>query len=787
VRSILYRRFKRFLNTYPRSSDFKYASLEAMGSDAFIPSLKAEKLVWYRPNEVFFRRSTSTKTSDSLTEDLFHVIDFNPFLAATGVKEEATTADLFFKMLNAPQDVLRILGSEKKYRALLRRIAADPPFQMSRPPLNVKTAPFLLAYQVPPYSDASPTSTEDRMVHHLAKAEDVYVIDNSNYGRMFNVNRAPPESDLEDFYVRLGSPYISKSVERRYEVVGSPKTSTALTTSLRDRLRERSPLLVSPNITSRPLVSGAASIVDDKKLEFYEVSNLLVVYSLGKVSRRTTTTCFSKPSGSKNAIFITPNFDLFDVGQAIGDLILKRCMLEDAFFISSLLETPLEQLRARGFPVDRIIKSEPELIPEQQKPPSPTVATIPEAKKVEKANGGLGSSSMSSSNPPMPQSNHMFSDPKLTGAKTPAQPLNAFTGTKADILMQMFPDADPAFVHAALGKNPSVDDVKELANTMANGHYPKGNISDDATAGDSIDDADLSAVSSLHDSMNDFDSPKKKSLRQRLGRAFGGKRGSGLLGGTVPPASLGLGQGIGGGNMNSNGVQHDLPAGEPSFSGAAAPTKEYRAPVSAADDANTQIQLEKMLERSVNSSNRVNRSDIDSPETSLTSIPTELDRGETCEVIPGHSLQPFIPIGGGAPLNGILVFSSKEHASSQNFLMENGSSLKSFAEVLDRLCVCVFNLKLSSIAIYHDPAGLSIAFNRNKALHFNIRFFHGLHYLRGKVNTSECYAYWFVTFCHELAHHLVSGHTKEHGFYCENFNQLYMPKLIAMLREHSIS
>jgi hypothetical protein len=77
-------------------------------------------------------------------------------------------------------------------------------------------------------------------------------------------------------------------------------------------------------------------------------------------------------------MYITPDFDLFDVGHAIGDLILKRCMLEDAFFISSLLETPLEQLRARGFPVDRIVKSEPvvEVVPEKPNTPIPQVPTV---------------------------------------------------------------------------------------------------------------------------------------------------------------------------------------------------------------------------------------------------------------------------------------------------------------------------------------------------------------------------------------------------------------------------
>jgi hypothetical protein len=93
---------------------------------------------------------------------------------------------------------------------------------------------------------------------------------------------------------------------------------------------------------------------------------------------------------------------------------------------------------------------------------------------------------------------------------------------------------------------------------------------------------------------------------------------------------------------------------------------------------------------------------------------------------------------------------------------------------------------LLSIAIYHDPAGVSIAFNRNKALHFNVRFFYALHYEPRKHDRAECYAYWFVTICHELAHHLVSGHTKEHGFYCETYNQLYLPKLVFLLREHGI-
>ena len=46
-------------------------------------------------------------------------------------------------------------------------------------------------------------TTDDKLAYQLAKADDIYVIDNSNYGRMFPVMRAPPESDLEDFYVMV--------------------------------------------------------------------------------------------------------------------------------------------------------------------------------------------------------------------------------------------------------------------------------------------------------------------------------------------------------------------------------------------------------------------------------------------------------------------------------------------------------------------------------------------------------------------------------------------------------
>jgi hypothetical protein len=227
---------------------------------------------------------------------------------------------LFQRLLANPQKVLDTLGSEEKYRSLLRRIAANPPFARVTPAL--RDSPFLLGY-TPARSDDEEASPGG-MTYQLLKAEQIYIIDNSFFARMFPVARAPPETDLEDFYFSLGSHYISAAVERKFEVVGRPSQDSELTKALKERVLARGPLLVSPNITSRPLVPRAESILTEKRFEVYEASNLLAVYALAGTVRRNATTCFSRPSSAMgvqgNAIFVVKDFDWFDVGCKVKDL-----------------------------------------------------------------------------------------------------------------------------------------------------------------------------------------------------------------------------------------------------------------------------------------------------------------------------------------------------------------------------------------------------------------------------------------------------------------------------------
>jgi hypothetical protein len=219
-----------------RSTEFSSGHLRTLKTEKFIPCEVKDSIEWYEPTDVYFK--TSSKETDSLTEALFHVIDFSPFLAAAGVQSEARTQDIFRLMLSSPGEVLATLGSEAKYRALLRRIAANPPFQRVTP--SIRNAPFLLAYKIQEDDEGEGMAKANYL---LAKAEDTYIIDNSFLGRMFPVIRAPHESDLEDFYYSLGSSYISKQVSTSYEVIACHKSDTALTTQLAQRIKERSPLL----------------------------------------------------------------------------------------------------------------------------------------------------------------------------------------------------------------------------------------------------------------------------------------------------------------------------------------------------------------------------------------------------------------------------------------------------------------------------------------------------------------------------------------------------------------
>jgi hypothetical protein len=631
--------------------------LRDLSDEKFIPCIVEDAIEWYTPSMVFFKSGNADERSelDLITESLFPSVPFCSFLSSAGVKQEATTKDIFQLMLRSPNVVFAAVKTEKRYCSLLRRIAAHKPFRVVTP--EIRNASFLLAYGVVESEGGNETTTCE-----LAKASDIYVIDNSFFGRMFNVKRAPHESDLEEFYALIGSPYISKVVKKKFDIIGVPRVS-GTTEALMERIQERGPLLVSPSVTSRPLTKNASTVFDPNNFSIMEVPELKAVYSLDKSIRTNRTTCCSQAgeSGFKRTLVVTPDFEMFDVGFAVGELILQRCQLEDAFFISSLLEAPLEQLRARGFPVDRIMNhvatldSEIEAANPSVVPKSESRVVAGDFESTDRSNVAVaakksieeGSCSMNKS-----------LAPKDIAPEPDSCPGDAFLS----VFKEMFPGIDESYVKEKLGHSPDLNKVKAVAEDLAMNGYNR-------------------AVAETSSAANAAEAKPSKMLgSKKLGRAFNGLKGSNF-GGVANRLK----------NAGVNSFRGEEMSGPPSN----AANKEVRPK----DDPILQENMEKMLKETVKASPYVDSRGLQSPEQSL-SIPEGLDRGSSCEVIPSQNIKPFTGRNGKVTAhNGIKLFYHSALPSSEEFMSGNSDAVESFAVVLERLCTLVFGLALQSVAI----------------------------------------------------------------------------------------
>jgi hypothetical protein len=134
-----------------------------------------------------------------------------------------------------------------------------------------------------------------------------------------------------------------------------------------------------------------------------------------------------------------------------------------------------------------------------------------------------------------------------------------------------------------------------------------------------------------------------------------------------------------------------------------------------------------------------------------------------CDARPGHDLE-FV-----ATLPSRLHFLiTKSVANRSAFLSENSTGINTFASLLVE-CASIFPVRVDSVSVFYDPEGKTIAFNRSGSIFCNFLYFKQLHeasLLRDPVGgRADALVYWWVIFCHELAHNLVEDHSSEHSFY----------------------
>ncbi|EXX52939.1 hypothetical protein RirG_248640 [Rhizophagus irregularis DAOM 197198w] len=130
-----------------------------------------------------------------------------------------------------------------------------------------------------------------------------------------------------------------------------------------------------------------------------------------------------------------------------------------------------------------------------------------------------------------------------------------------------------------------------------------------------------------------------------------------------------------------------------------------------------------------------------------------------CDVIPGHLL---FCVG---TRQGIELYDPKGFNQSEILSQSNFDPLNRFINILKDLA-SAFEITPQALHVFYDNQSNSIAFNRDKSLFFNLKFYIGLHDNECKTKpTINAMIYWFMTFCHELAHNFIQNHSSQHEKY----------------------
>jgi len=344
--------------------------------------------------------------------DLLDTVDFGPhanrFLKACGVKEDPSPIDLAQLVARSPRKFYVHEGVDR-YRSILRQIATHlDAIKTNESLLNeLRRSPFLLGEMTiqNEASGSSESMTDGRqdtnmdpvVKYDLALASNIYLVDDCVLQQIFNPLCAPMEELLESLYESLGSAWISEKVEDIYEHKGQPRT-TDRSYALQARIEERAPLLLGTHSTNR-LTFDLDWLTT--KLKVYEVPQIQLRRKF--VPTRVTksedaTVCIVKDRKEVHYLMIKDQaeMDYYDIADALAKLLLKRKKLNDSIWWTNLLSSSLENLKRKGFQVDRILNAKNAKI-EAEKAKTEAVTGAPAAAAPETPLASPSSSSSSSS------------------------------------------------------------------------------------------------------------------------------------------------------------------------------------------------------------------------------------------------------------------------------------------------------------------------------------------------------------------------------------------------------
>lgn len=324
------------------------------------------KLAYIAPSRAYLGTST-------VYGDIFDFVDFstdaNLFLAKCGAKTEPTKLEVAQMACNEPARLLSILQTPDKYLDLLKSLAEASTVLRRDKELwaKLKSAAFLLAYKelVQTKGDLIELEDEDETPikqYQLASARHIVVVDDIISYRLFKEQLlcAPEDDTLETFYIQLGAHPLSSLVEEDVRI-GSPSQRKQAEASLRKHVIERSKIFLFEYANVRRDAIKHDSKWLEKNLQVAVVRSVSLRRTL-KGNQRSHTEKRSAAGAFASGVWTLyiaeeGKPDMYQVGQAICQLILNRPNQQAYLFFEPFLTLDLYGLRARGYNVDRILRA----------------------------------------------------------------------------------------------------------------------------------------------------------------------------------------------------------------------------------------------------------------------------------------------------------------------------------------------------------------------------------------------------------------------------------------------
>lgn len=157
--------------------------------------------------------------------------------------------------------------------------------------------------------------------------------------------------------------------------------------------------------------------------------------------------------------------------------------------------------------------------------------------------------------------------------------------------------------------------------------------------------------------------------------------------------------------------------------------------------------------------------------------PTELDKGGYCNGEQWENLQKAFSV----PFSGrhVDIYYGREETAPIADLQQD---LSRFLPLIFGLTT-VFGVNAAAVNIFLDRKSNTVAFNMSGSLFFNLAWFMALHSAGCATKSGKLRALdsWFFTYCHELAHNLVSDHNARHSWYQQQIAIEYSQQYRAAL------